>query len=46
MDFKVVNASKGFQATHYKPNAHFVRLKVCKNHLKTQGKGLHAPGLA
>jgi hypothetical protein len=29
-----------------KPNAHFARLKVCKNHLKTQGKGLHAPGLA
>jgi hypothetical protein len=30
----------------YKPNAHFTRLKVCKNYLKTQGKGLHAPGLA
>jgi hypothetical protein len=30
----------------YKPNAHFIRLKVCKNYLKTQGKGLHALGLA
>jgi hypothetical protein len=30
----------------YKPNAHFTRPKVCENYLKTQGKGLHAPGLA
>jgi hypothetical protein len=30
----------------YEPNAHFTRLKVCENYLKTQGKGLHAPGLA
>jgi hypothetical protein len=30
----------------YEPNAHFTRLKVCEKYLKTQGKGLHAPGLA
>jgi hypothetical protein len=30
----------------YEPNAHFTKLKVCENYLKTQGKGLHAPGLA
>jgi hypothetical protein len=29
----------------YKPNAHFTRLKVCKNYLKNTRKGLHAPGL-
>jgi hypothetical protein len=30
----------------YEPNAHFTRLKCAKSILKTQGKGLHAPGLA
>ena len=29
----------------YKPNAHFTRLKVCKNYLKTQGRGCMHRGL-
>jgi hypothetical protein len=29
----------------YKPNAHFTRLKVCKNYLKTQGRGCMHWGL-
>jgi hypothetical protein len=45
MDIKESNASKGFKQS-YKLNAHFTRLKVCEKYLKTQGKGLHAPGLA
>ena len=34
MDIKEGNASKGFPSNSYKPNAHFTRLKVCKNNLK------------
>jgi hypothetical protein len=44
MDFKVGNASKG-SSNSYKPNAHFARLKVYKNYLKTQGRGCMHRGL-
>jgi hypothetical protein len=45
MDIKEGNASKGFPSNSYKPNAHFTRLKVCKNNLKTQGRGCMHRGL-
>jgi hypothetical protein len=45
MDIKEGNASKGFPSNSYKPNAHFTRLKVCKNYLKTQGRGCMHRGL-
>jgi hypothetical protein len=45
MDIKEGNASKGFQAISYKPNAHSLDLKCVKIILKTQGRGCMHRGL-
>jgi hypothetical protein len=45
MDIKVGNASKGFQATPINLVHISLDFKVCKNYLKTQGRGCMHRGL-
>jgi hypothetical protein len=45
MDTKVVNASKGFQATPINLVHISLDLKCVKNHLNTQGRGCMHRGL-